>query len=255
MQHILGHAEHEEILLREDLGRTWQACASCRSEAQSCQLIMWREALANASKGVSQSLWRGLKAGREAALRHLWVEGLPYPRTCREIPSPSATGEVAPQLCAPRAPPPQDLQHQMFPKVSGVPWSALSDQKMGVDWVMMQSCRQCRRAERCKLCLSGQGDFADMLSRQANLLWCTSTALYIRQSGLLLQGSAYCPLQSHRKAFQLKAHKLTSCFLLSQVHFKAQHGFWCSYLTLAKQAEIYIFVLLLRRPRRWAPRS
>lgn len=139
--------------------------------------------MANASKGVSQSLWRGLKAGKEAALRHLWVEGLPYPRTCREIPSPSATGEVAPQLCAPRAPPPQDLQHQMFPKVSGVPWSALSDQMMGVDWVMMQSCRQCRRAERCKLCRSGQGDFADMLSRQANLLWCTSTALYIRHQG------------------------------------------------------------------------
>lgn len=40
MRYILRHAEHEEILLGEDLSRAQQACASCRSEAQGCQLIM-----------------------------------------------------------------------------------------------------------------------------------------------------------------------------------------------------------------------
>lgn len=47
-------------------------------------------------------------------------------------------------------------------------------------------------------------------------------------------------------------HKLRSSFLLSRIHSKAYHGFWCSCLTLVKQAEIYIFVLPLRR---WASRS
>jgi len=145
----------------------------------------------------------------------------------------------------------------MLPKVSEVPWSALSDQMMGVDWVMMQFCRQCRRAERCKLYLSGQRDFADMLSRQANLLWCAITALYVRQSWHLPPCSAHCSLQKSLPAEPGSGavHKFKSCFLLSRIQFKAQHGFWCNYFTSAKQVEIYMCGLPLRRPRRLTSRS
>lgn len=101
IQHILGHAEQEEILPEKDLSRTQQVGASWRNKAHHYQLIMWREALANASKETSQSMWKSLKAGRVAAVRHLWAAGPPYPSQCREIPCASITGEVVPQFNVP----------------------------------------------------------------------------------------------------------------------------------------------------------
>lgn len=70
MPHILGHAEQEEILPGKNLSRVQQVSASWRNKAHHGHLIMWREPLASASKGTSQSTCKGLKTGRAAAPRH-----------------------------------------------------------------------------------------------------------------------------------------------------------------------------------------
>lgn len=140
----------------------------------------------------------------------------------------------------------QDTGHRMLPKVSGIPWSALSDQMMGAGWVMMQSCKTIQESRKMQ-CLP-LWDSADMQGRQAHLLWCTGT-LYVRQFWFLLRGSAHRPLQSQSKAFPLtqdpgqyrssQAVSLYTGFILRLMASGSKaHGF-----TLAKQAEIYIFFL------------
>lgn len=238
MQHIPGHAEQEEILPGKNLSRTQQVCA--RNKAHHCQLIMWREALANASKGTSQSMWKGPRAGRAIASRHCG---------CREIPCPSVTAEVVPQLHGPASitvPREQALnasKGHWNPLGSRIGWS----DGLGNDAVVQGS--------------SGElWDSADRQSRQAHLLWGTST-LHIRQFWFLPWGSAHRPLQSQTKAFQLKQNpgqdrssqvvSLHTGFILRLMAsaFKAR-GF-----TFAKQSEIYIFVLPSRRQRKWVSRS
>lgn len=140
----------------------------------------------------------------------------------------------------------QDTGHRTLPKVSGIPWSALSDQMMGAGWVMMQSCKTIQESRKMQ-CLP-LWDSADMQGRQAHLLWCTGT-LYVRQFWFLLRGSAHRPLQSQSKAFPLtqdpgqyrssQAVSLYTGFILRLMASGSKaHGF-----TLAKQAEIYIFFL------------
>lgn len=83
MQHILGNAEYREILLRVDFRRTQQACAGYRSKAWGCQLFIWGNSLADASKGVNQFMQSGLKAGKEAPLGHCGL-GSPLPQAMQE---------------------------------------------------------------------------------------------------------------------------------------------------------------------------
>lgn len=161
---------------------------------------MWREALADAFKGISQSMKKGLKAGSGATTSNLWVEGLPYPRPCREIPSSSTIGQVASQLYAPVGSTTPRSPSLNASKVSGIPWSALSDQMTRVNWITMQSHRQCRGAEIRKLPIWA------VRFCWASRLTCSGVPVQpsIQGSPGFCCGAQPVAHFSHRKSFQLK---------------------------------------------------
>lgn len=242
--HVLGHAEHEETLLRGHSSRVQQAWA------------IWIWVLVNYTKGGlgwhfrnNQSMQRGLKAGREAASRDSGAEGLPYPRPCREIPPRW-------QKCLPALLP----CSWHCPRIAVTKCFQRSVESLVQLYLIRwwertkQWCNPAYNAENQSLPISAclGRDFAEVPSRQDNLLRGGSPIFHFRA-----QPVAHF---NHREHFQAEGgpgavHNFTGCFFQSKINFKAQHGFWCSYLASAKQAEDDTFVLSWWRSVRQASRS